>query len=305
MRVGEDCPHVGAAARDVHGLDEARAVRHVRVALALHERDVDRVEDAHGAGAAVDRDPLVAAPLVLPSAQRRVEGDARVAQVLDRVGEGLATCGWRVLRPRGVFTGSSASKGVEYGPPATASARPAKRRKRMAPLESRSSCRSQARSAGQASSARGVIARHMSSKLVAPQLARVLAVVEHGVLQSPSVNGRRRPSTSFRPEARAQAPRGALVADDAGEALERLLGVRQPVGVVRVRHVVVTEERGLVARSEDAGQRPRRHRRPSRTRSASRRGRVGEWPGRSPGPAVYCRCGALSSETLGIAPMSA
>ena len=48
-----------------------------------------------------------------------------------------------------------------------------------------------------------------------------------------------RSSTITKPGPRAQRALGALVADDAVEALERLLGIREPVAVVGVRHVVV------------------------------------------------------------------
>src|SRR3954451_19583692 len=70
------------------------------------------------------------------------------------------TWGLLVFSPLGVFTGSLGSKGRENGPlvpgtptgrpPGLASAREAKRRNRIAPFESRSSCRFQAASTGQA-----------------------------------------------------------------------------------------------------------------------------------------------------------
>src|SRR3954447_4856716 len=53
------------------------------------------------------------------------------------------------------------------------------------------------------------------------------------------------------PHARAQAALCALVADDARVALERLVRVRQPEAVVRVRHVVTALEVGQVAGAED------------------------------------------------------
>src|SRR5215210_7234573 len=72
------------------------------------------------------------------------------------------TFGLAVLRPAGVLTGLFGSNGVEKterspvgelsgSPPGVARARVAKRRKRIAPFESRLSWRSQAASTGQAS----------------------------------------------------------------------------------------------------------------------------------------------------------
>src|SRR3954454_24840400 len=70
------------------------------------------------------------------------------------------TAGLLVFRPLGVFTGSFGSNGFENGPlvagtpigrpPGLASACEAKRRNRIAPLESRSSWRSHAASTGHA-----------------------------------------------------------------------------------------------------------------------------------------------------------
>jgi hypothetical protein len=92
-------------------------------------------------------------------------------------------------------------------------------------------------------------------EVVAHELAGVLAVVEHRVLQRAA---RERALGEVllddaQAEAGAQRALGALVADDPREALERLRGVREPVGVVGVGHVVVAEQRRHAVRPEDAG----------------------------------------------------
>ena len=93
LRVGEDRARVHGAVRIVGELrrhHEAGPVWDVRIAGAragADPGDVDRVEDAYAARTSMNRYPLGAPALVLPASQWRVEGDARITQVRDGVGQ--------------------------------------------------------------------------------------------------------------------------------------------------------------------------------------------------------------------------
>ena len=96
-------------------------------------------------------------------------------------------------------------------------------------------------------------------------------------------------STITKPGPRAQRALGALVADDPVEALERLLGIREPVAVVGVRDVVVRGAASAGSTGRRCRARPRPGRCPTRRPTASRRAPAGRAPRTSRARARCCR----------------
>ena len=220
-----------------------------------------------------------------------------------------------MFRPYGVCTGSLKSNCVVNRPgvPATGtapSARVAKRRNRIAPRESRSSCTSHARSTGHASlTSTGpldptIVGRRLAEgrELVAPQLARVLAVVEHDVLEllarelvaGPAVGAGQPLLRHHEARPLAQRALGALVADDPVESLQRLVGIRDPVAVVGVHDVVVCGAASAGSTGRRCPARPHPGRSPTRMSTASRRAPAARAPRRSRVPSTVLHVVAFS-----------
>ena len=197
------------------------------------------------------------------------------------------TSGFIVFRPLGVCTGSASRERRREDRLAARRASPpcspvgsvvksfricdAKRLKRIAPFESRSSCRFQFFSGSHApltstgpdepsrkppgalSHIETRLSRHSS-----PAYWRLPTATCWSSSRLNRLPGR--PSRAGeavldldQAEPRAQRPLGLLDPDDAVEARERLLGVRQPVAVVAVRDVVGPDERRHLVRRERAG----------------------------------------------------
>ena len=241
---------------------------------------------------------------MLPLAQRR----DRVGHRLDhlRVGD--------VEVARGVRAGRSGRTGSatpgRRGPPAATGSRSTNSSKMCAPTESASERPSQSCSTWQASVspvASQTVSRAPPSRITSAASTRFSCSWPRR-LRGDSFLPRRQPVEHVvRHHPGAHRADALLAADDPGVPLERLLGVRQPVGVVGVHHPVAAHLHRQVrrARRSPAARRPRR----CATRRSSprrcRRGRAGRRPGRARGRPASCTVCARSSGTLGTTEWSA
>ena len=274
----------------------------------------------------MDRDLLRAAPLVLPVAQRRVERDAGVAQVADGVRERLLDRRVRDVQPvrRVHGVGEVELRREEAGRAgdrhrAERAGREAAEQDRAAGVEVVVQVPCAQHRTCLADVDRAARARHDGRclaevrKLVAPQLAGVLAVVEHDVLElaarelvaGPAVGAGQPLLRHHEARPLAQRALGALVADDPVESLERLVGVRDPVAVVGVQDVVVPAQLRQVRRAEDARLDRVRVAAPLARRQRAVEHRQPERRDRSRVPSTVLQVVAFSFVTCGTTEMSA